>query len=475
MGQTWRRRRGIIVIGSFLFLLGQNNKGVGSLHQNSTTQHTDFHHTTSTSNQATPQIQLTRLQQSSSSSSQSKAQSTKTKSSARKSIAHSGSKRSRSRRGAKPASQNTSPRISDPSSESSQKEDTPRLPSAKAFTAVLLTDADTGQILFSRNDHQQWPTASLAKMMVALLTFEAVERQEISFRTPILISQRASNEGGRKIYLRKGENFPLEELLQAMMVTSANDASVAIAEHLYGSVEACVAAMNRRARRLGMQDTLYRTPNGLPLRDGTPPDISSAIDQAVLAKALAQHTLLLEWTSLNRVPFRSGRISLPNTNRLVGKVPGVDGLKTGFTNKARYNLVTTAQRGSLRLIAVVLGGRSSSLRFQTAANLLEWGFTHFTRMNVVEIGKPIGEVRVEKGSSSTLRPIAAQDASLLVRKGEVEDLKIVPQLPSVVLAPITRYQVLGQVVIQTNDRTVAVIPAISPQNIPRAHWFPARH
>ena len=330
-------------------------------------------------------------------------------------------------------------------------------------------------MLFSRNDHQQWPTASLAKMMVALLTFEAIERQEVSLRTPILISQRASNEGGRKIYLRKGEEFPLEELLKAMMVTSANDAAIAIAERLYGSVESCVAAMNRRADQLGMQDTLYRTPNGLPLKDGTPPDVSSAVDQAALAKTLAQHPLLLEWTSRNKIPFRAGRVSLPNTNKLVGKVPGVDGLKTGFTNKARYNLVTTAQRGSLRLIAVVLGGRSSSLRFRTAANLLEWGFDHFTRMNVVESGKPVGEVRVEKGSSSTLRPIAAQDASLLMRKEEVEDLKIVPQLPSVVLAPIARDQVLGQVVVQANDRTVAIIPAISPRNIPRAHWFPARH
>jgi D-alanyl-D-alanine carboxypeptidase (penicillin-binding protein 5/6) len=330
-------------------------------------------------------------------------------------------------------------------------------------------------VLFSLNDHREWPTASLAKMMAALLTLEAIERGELSLATPIRISQRAGREGGRTIHLRPGEEFPLEELLQAMMVTSANDAAIAIAERLYGSVEDCVAAMNRRARQLGMHDTIYRTPNGLPLPDGSPPDVSSAADQTILARALAKHSLLLEWTSLNRVPFREGRTSLPNTNRLVGKVPGVDGLKTGFTAKARFNLVTTAQRGALRLIAVVLGGRSSTLRFNAAANLLEWGFTNFTRMNVIKSGTPLGEVRIEKGSSSTLRPIAARDASLLVRKEDIEDLKIVLQIPSVISAPIVRDQIVGQVVVRNNDQTITVIPAISPRDITRAHWFPARH
>lgn len=266
-------------------------------------------------------------------------------------------------------------------------EASPPLPPAKTFAAALLVDAGTGKVLFSLNDHREWPAASLTKMMVALLTLEAIERREASLYTPITISKRASAAGGRSIHLRAGEIFPLEELLQAMMVTSANDAAVALAEHLSGSVEACVAAMNHRARQLDMHDTVYQTPNGMPLNNGMPPDISTASDLAILGRTLAKHPLLLQWTSLNRVPFREGRTSLPNTNRLVGRVPGVDGLKTGFTAKARFNLVTTAQRGPLRLIAVVLGGQSSSLRFHTAANLLEWGFTRFTQINVTENGK----------------------------------------------------------------------------------------
>ncbi|MGE0679422.1 MAG: D-alanyl-D-alanine carboxypeptidase family protein [Candidatus Binatia bacterium] len=468
------RWRGLVVVGSVLLLLGQSLHSEGSPHQSSTEKPlTSVRKDASKSHLASQTAKLAGLKQSSRSSQ--KSETKKATSSEPATIARSSKPRSRSRRSSKRATRKIAPKSSFQPSSRSLSEATPPLPPPGTFAAVLLTEAETGEILFALNDHREWPTASLAKMMVALLTFEAIERGELSLSIPILISKRASQEGGRKIHLRSGEEFPLEELLRAMMVTSANDAAVAIAEHLYGSVEACVAAMNRRARQLGMRDTLYRTPNGLPLPDGTPPDISSAADQTILARTLARHSLLLEWTSLNRVPFREGRTSLPNTNHLVGQVPGVDGLKTGFTAKARFNLVTTAQRGALRLIAVVLGGRSSSLRFSVAANLLEWGFTNFTRMNVIKSGKPLGEVRIEKGSSSTLRPIAARGASLLVRKEDIEDLKIVLQLPSVISAPIARDQIIGQVVVRNNDQTIAVIPAISPRDIPRAHWFPARH
>jgi D-alanyl-D-alanine carboxypeptidase (penicillin-binding protein 5/6) len=191
------------------------------------------------------------------------------------------------------------------------------------------------------------------------------------------MSERATRARGRTIGLREGEEFSLGELLQAMLVTSANDASVAVAERIRGSVEACVTAMNGRARKLGMTQTEFQTVNGMPLSDGRAGDFSSARDLVVLARALLQHDLVLEWTSHDKVPFRDGSQMLPNTNRLVGKVDGVNGLKTGFTSRARFNLVATAQRGSLSLIAVVLGGRNSRVRFQTAEQFLEWGFTNY--------------------------------------------------------------------------------------------------
>jgi D-alanyl-D-alanine carboxypeptidase (penicillin-binding protein 5/6) len=244
---------------------------------------------------------------------------------------------------------------------------------------MLLADAETGQLLLADDIDKQWPTASLAKMMVGLLAMEDLERERLSLRTPIAISTRASRARGRTINLRPGEVFPLGELLQAMLVTSANDAAVAVAEHIRGSVEACVAAMNQKARALGMKKTRYQTVNGMPLPGGRAGDISSARDSAVLGMELIRYHRVLRWTSLGYVPFRAGMAMLPNTNHLVGRVYGVNGLKTGFTVRARYNLVATAQRGEKSLIVVVLGGRNSRVRFNAAEKFLEWGFSHDTR------------------------------------------------------------------------------------------------
>ncbi|NOT56396.1 MAG: D-alanyl-D-alanine carboxypeptidase [Deltaproteobacteria bacterium] len=247
----------------------------------------------------------------------------------------------------------------------------------KDYESMILADADNGRVLLAEEIDKQWPAASLTKMMVGLLALEDIDRERFSLRTPVVMSERATSARGRTIGLREGEEFPLGELLQAMLVTSANDASVAVAERIRGSVEACVAAMNRRAQQLGMSQTEFQTVNGMPLSDGSAGDFSSARDLVTLARALLRHDLVLEWTSHDKVPFRDGSQMLPNTNRLVGKVDGVNGLKTGFTSRARFNLVATAQRGSLSLIAVVLGGRSSRVRFQSAEQFLEWGFTNY--------------------------------------------------------------------------------------------------
>ena len=247
----------------------------------------------------------------------------------------------------------------------------------KDYESMILADAESGRVLLAEDIDKQWPAASLTKMMVGLLALEDIAGERFSLRTPVVVSERATRARGRTIGLREGEEFPLGELLQAMLVTSANDAAVAVAERIRGSVEACVTAMNGQAQKLGMTQTGFQTVNGMPLSDGRAGDFSSARDLVTLARALLRHDLVLEWTSHDYIPFRDGFQMLPNTNRLVGKVDGVNGLKTGFTSRARYNLVATAQRGSLSLIAVVLGGRNSRIRFDTAAQYLEWGFTNY--------------------------------------------------------------------------------------------------
>ena len=234
----------------------------------------------------------------------------------------------------------------------------PPLPSPRDFAAVLLQEADSGQVLFARHEKRIWPLASLTKMMVGLIALEALRDGRVSLHTPVTISRRASRAGGRSVNLRAGETLPFGELLQAMLVTSANGAAIAVAEHLSGSVEAYIREMNARATALGMHQTRFQTVNGLPPSGRVAPDQASALDLTILTRALLAYPQLLDWTSRRRIPFRAGKQRLRNTNFLVGRLAGVDGLKTGYTAKARFNLVTTAKRDGLRLIAVVRPGRT---------------------------------------------------------------------------------------------------------------------
>ena len=252
-----------------------------------------------------------------------------------------------------------------------------------------------------------------------------------------------------------------------------------MAEGVFGSVAACVELMNARAAALGMQHSRYATVNGMPTRRNRAPDMASAEDMATLARTLLRHTDLLDWTSRRSMPFRApGRrgVHLPNTNRLVGRTPGVDGLKTGFTSRARYNLVSTAQRGALRLVAIVFGGETSRIRFRVARELIEWGFDNFTRLQLVERGAPLwAEVRVQSGSVSTVQPVAAASAAPLIRADEADMVAVSLHLPERVAAPIRRAQVLGEIVIRCGNRTVTSVPAVSPTAVPRARWAHARH
>lgn len=358
----------------------------------------------------------------------------------------------------------------------------PRLANFGKFETALLQDARTGQVLFSYRSDKIWPQASLTKMMLGLIVLEEIESGRLRPDSPLVVSRRASLARGRTIGLRRGQVFPLEVLLRAVLVTSANDAAIVVAEGVYGSVSSCVGRMNARAKQLGMHQSRYGTVNGMPTRGNRAPDLASADDVAVLTRALLRYPEVLTWTSRRSMSFRpfrsssSGEVSLPNTNRLVGRTPGVDGLKTGFTQRAGYNLVSTAQRGALRLVAIVFGGKTSKIRFGVAKELIEWGFTNFTRLQLIESGSPLwGEVRVQNGSVSALQPVAAATAAPLIRADEVASVSVSLLLPTPIAAPISQDQVLGKVVVRVGKRILATIPAVSPETIPRARWAHARH
>jgi D-alanyl-D-alanine carboxypeptidase (penicillin-binding protein 5/6) len=340
-------------------------------------------------------------------------------------------------------------------------------PSDRDYRSALLIEKETGRVLFERNADEPWPPASMVKMMTALVAFEAVREGRVRLDQPVVISSNASRTPGSRVGLRAGSVYRLGDLLGAMLVASANDASVAVAEAVAGSVEGMVRRMNERARVLGMQGTRYGSVNGLPGPDGEPLDYSTARDQARLACQLVEFPEILALSSRPVAPF--GRRLLRNTNHLVGQMPGVDGLKTGYFRAAGFNLTATAHRDGMRLVSVVLGCRTLGCRFAVTRQLLEWAFAHYAKLDLIRAGEPLAvEVRVANGAAPVLRPVAGETSTYLLRREEVRNLEVRFQLPSVVPAPVARNQPLGEIVIHEGEEVLDVIPALSPTDIDRA-------
>ncbi|HEY7678122.1 MAG TPA: D-alanyl-D-alanine carboxypeptidase family protein, partial [Candidatus Methylomirabilis sp.] len=246
-------------------------------------------------------------------------------------------------------------------------------PESLEAPAAVLMDAETGAMLFAKEPHRVSPPASMTKMMVALIVLEQVQAGKRKLDEPVRTSARAEAMGGSQVYLQRDEVFSIEEMLKAVMIGSANDAAVAVAEHVAGSVEGFVDLMNARAEALGMKDTRFATPHGLPPGSGQEGDVSSPYDMAILSRAVAGHPQALQWAGTREAPFREGKFILRNPNHLLGAFAGLDGLKTGHYKEAGYNLAATAARDGLRLVAVVMGEPNGKTRFAEAARLLNWG------------------------------------------------------------------------------------------------------
>src|SRR5271168_5387218 len=226
-----------------------------------------------------------------------------------------------------------------------------------AYSEACVLEPTTGTVIFESNDHAPWPTASLAKMMLMLIAAEKIHDGSLKLTDNITTSRKAAEMGGSQVYLKEGEAFSLDDMMKAVVVHSANDASVAVAEYIAGSTDAFVVMMNQQAAASGMKDSHYYSVHGLPPEEGEQPDVASAFDQAILARELLKYPDVIRWASIDTAPFRGGTFILRNTNHLVRTFPGCDGLKTGFYDKAGFNVVATAKRNDMRLIAVVLGSQ----------------------------------------------------------------------------------------------------------------------
>lgn len=330
----------------------------------------------------------------------------------------------------------------------------------KAKSAVLM-DAASGKILNEKNSHEKLPIASVTKVMSMLLVMEAVDSGKLSFDDRVSVSDYAAGMGGSQAYLEAGEEFTVTEMMKALAIHSSNDVTVALAEKVSGSEETFVADMNRKAAELGMKDTHFLDCTGL-----NDEGYSSAHDIALMSRELVvKHPKVLKFTGTWQDTFRNGTFKLDNTNKLIRFYANTDGLKTGFTNKAGFNLAATTNRNNLRLISVVLGEPDSNTRFAEARKLLDYGFANYERIGLDKKGELVGNITVKKGTKLQTTAAYGSDTSVLVAKGEKgkieKEVKLVPELT----APIAKDQKVGEIIYKIDSVEVGRYDLVANESV----------
>ena len=313
------------------------------------------------------------------------------------------------------------------------------------YKAALLADAESGRILHHDRMHQKIYPASLVKMMVALIALEEIEAGRISLQDSVTVSRWASKIGGHQVYLKQGEIFNFIELLKATVIGSANDASVAVAEHVLGSDKVFIKRMNERALELGMKKTHFYSVHGLPPGRGQQLDVSTAYDLYLLALELIKHPQFLRWSSTRLESFRNGTFQLLNTNhRLIKSYRGMEGMKTGYHRRAGFNLVSSAKRDGQRYISIVLGAKSSRMRSKITRHLLDFGFDNYQKFELSKIDADVSySAGVKGGELENVSLRTTEAVSLLLSAEEHQRLEIWPQIPAQTVAPVKAEQKLG--------------------------------
>jgi D-alanyl-D-alanine carboxypeptidase (penicillin-binding protein 5/6) len=336
-----------------------------------------------------------------------------------------------------------------------------------SYAAAILVEAESGTILFAYNEHVQRSPASTQKLLLELVAMNMVKAGKFSLQDSVHVSGRASRTGGSQVFLAHGEFFPLEELMEAVAIPSANDACVAIAEHIGGSVAGFVDMMNAQVQELGLQNTHSVNVHGL---DDTPMsnrNLTTAYDLAQVARALLLYPKVLAWSSTRYKPFRDGEFMLYSTNKLLGRFRGLDGLKTGYTQRAGSCLVATAVRHEMRLVSVILGARSERQRDRGTRRLLSWGFNNFSRVPVIKAGELMGKVAMDWGLEPEVRALTANNVTAVLSPDQERELTRQLDLPTELPAPITEGSELGRLKISLGDSLLAEVSIVAAKSVGR--------
>jgi len=336
-------------------------------------------------------------------------------------------------------------------------------PPALAARAWLLIDHTSNQPLASQAADERVEPASLTKLMTAYLTFAAIKQGLLKVDQQVPVSERAWKAPGSRMFIEPKKPVTVDELIRGMIVQSGNDACIALAEAVAGTEEAFVAMMNREAARLGLANTRYMNSTGLP----DPQHYSTATDLARLASALIRDFPEF-YPIYSMKEYAYNRITQPNRNRLLWLDPTVDGVKTGHTEAAGYCLIASSRRGSRRLLSVVLGANSDSMRAQESLKLLNFGFQAFDAVKLYDKGQALAQPKVFKGTQGTVKAGFTEDFVLSLPKGMVDRLKV--QLISVqpLLAPVQRGQRIATLQLTLADKPWGEYPVVALEDVPVA-------
>lgn len=340
----------------------------------------------------------------------------------------------------------------------------------KALSAIVI-ERDTGEVLYEKNSNKALPPASMTKIMTMLLIMEAIDEGKLKYEDMVTVSEYAASMGGSQVFLEPGEQMSVDDLLKAIAVASGNDAAVAMAEHIGGSEEEFVKLMNAKASELSLENTSFQNTNGLPVAN----HFTSAHDLAVIAKELLKYENITSYTGIYEDYLRKGtdkEFWLVNTNKLVRFYPGVDGLKTGFTQEAKYGLTATAEKNGMRVIAVVMGAPTPKDRNADISSLLDYAYAHYSTNKLYERDDILGEANVTKGQEKTVQAVVPEQVSVLIKKGEnVDEAEVNIMLNEDLQAPVEKGDIVGQLVIEKEGETLLKTDLTAAEAVEQASWW----
>lgn len=332
--------------------------------------------------------------------------------------------------------------------------------------SAVLMEAKTGTVLCAFNETEALPPASVTKVMTLLLCMEEIANGRMKLDDTVTASAYATSMGGSQIYLKEGEQMTVEDMLKSVVIASANDAAVALAEHIAGSEEAFVKRMNERATELGMKSTHFENTNGLD--DTTQNHLISALDIAIMSKEICKYPKIFEYSSIWMDTIRNGAFGLTNTNRLIRFYKGATGLKTGSTSKAGFCISATAERDGMTLIAVIMGAPTRDVRNESAKKLFDYGFANYALYTSPAFEhKPIrvtGGVRNE--CSLTAEPFCA-----LTSKADAAKIEAVVSLPDSISAPVRVGSAIGSISYMLDGKELGSVSINAAQNVEKINFF----